>query len=99
MTAQVNARVMITAATLVDFAYPILISFCVFLSSLFLDSAIDDTYRLYTVAVKGSTEFLASNAHDYVFNGCGISGEVRQGQERRKGEEREKTPTPRGAVI
>lgn len=44
-----NARVMITAATLVDFAYPILMSFCVFLSSLFLDSATDDTYRLYTV--------------------------------------------------
>lgn len=32
-----NARVMITVVTFVDFAYPILMSFCVFLSSLFLD--------------------------------------------------------------
>jgi len=42
-------------------------SFNIFFSSLFLDSSTDEMY-CSTAVVRGSTEFLASNAHDYVFS-------------------------------
>lgn len=81
----------------IDFAYPILMSFHVFPLSLFLDPDDGRDVSLHgarrSLAVRDSTELLASNAHEYVFDG--ISGEVRREKERRKGRDRGNTPARR----